>query len=134
MTGIIHDKSMEFAIRVVKLCRFLRAEKHEYEISAQLIRSGTAIGALQREAEHAESMPDFIHKFAIAQKECNETLYWLELLYKTDTLTKEMYDSLDNDARLLMGLITRSIKTAKQAVVTSPYHSTTTTTLSHENK
>ena len=134
MSGLIHDKSMDFAIRIVKLCRFLRTEKHEYEISSQLIRSGTAIGALQREAEHAESMPDFIHKFAIAQKECNETLYWLELLYRTGTMNKELYDSFDNDARLLMGLITRSIKTEKQAIVTSPYHSTTPTTLSHENK
>ena len=132
--GIIHDRSMEFAVRIVKLCRFLRAEKHEYEICAQLIRSGTAIGALQREAEHAESLPDFIHKFAIAQKECNETLYWLELLFRTDCLTEQHYDSLNDDARLLMGLITRSIKTAKQSQLTSPYHSTTSTTLPHEDK
>lgn len=132
--GIIHDRSMEFAVRIVKLCRFLRAEKHEYEICTQLIRSGTAIGALQREAEHAESLPDFIHKFAIAQKECNETLYWLELLFRTDCLTEQQYDSLNDDARLLMGLITRSIKTAKQSQLTSPYHSTTSTTLPHENK
>ncbi len=132
--GIIHDRSMEFAVRIVKLCRFLRAEKHEYEICAQLIRPGTAIGALQREAEHAESLPDFIHKFAIAQKECNETLYWLELLFRTDCLTEQQYDSLNDDARLLMGLITRSIKTAKQSQLTSPYHSTTSTTLPHENK
>lgn len=134
MSGLIHDKSMDFAIRIVKLCRFLRSEKHEYEICTQLIRSGTAIGALQREAEHAESMPDFIHKFAIAQKECNETLYWLELLFKTDCLTEEQYDSLNNDARLLMALITRSLKTAKQSILTSPYHSTTSITLSHEDK
>ena len=79
--GVIRDKSMAFAIRVVNLCRFLREEKREYEISKQLVRSGTAVGALQREAEHAESTLDFIHKFAIAQKECNETLFWLELLY-----------------------------------------------------
>ena len=64
--GVIRDKSMAFAIRVVNLCRFLREEKREYEISKQLVRSGTAVGALRREAEHAESTLDFIHKFAIA--------------------------------------------------------------------
>lgn len=137
--GIIRDKSMEFAVRIVNLCKYLRKERHEYEICNQLLRSGTAVGALQREAEHAESMADFIHKFAIAQKECNETLFWLELLYKTDYLTSEQYNSLNDDARLLMALITRSIKTAKQSQLTSPYHSTTPTTLSleknsHENK
>lgn len=133
MSGVIHDKSLDFAVRIVKLCRFLKTDMHEYEISKQLIRSGTAVGALQREAEHAESMADFIHKFAIAQKECNETLFWLEVLYKTDYLTVEQYDSLNDDARLLMGLITRSIKTAKKSQVTSPYHSTTSTTLSQKD-
>ena len=113
--GVIRDKSMAFAIRVVNLCRFLREEKREYEISKQLVRSGTAVGALQREAEHAESTLDFIHKFAIAQKECNETLFWLELLYKTDYLTLDQYESLNNDARVLMALITRTIKTVKQS-------------------
>ncbi len=113
--GVIRDKSMAFAIRVVNLCRFLREEKREYEISKQLVRSGTAVGALQREAEHAESTLDFIHKFAIAQKECNETLFWLELLYKTDYLTLDQYESLNNDARFLMALITRTIKTVKQS-------------------
>lgn len=133
MSGVIHDKSLDFAVRIVKLCRFLKTDMHEFEISKQLIRSGTAVGALQREAEHAESMADFIHKFAIAQKECNETLFWLEVLYKSDNLTVEQYDSLNDDARLLMGLITRSIKTAKKSLVTSPYHFTTPTTLSQKD-
>ena len=70
---IIKDKSMDVAIRVVNLCKYLKKEKQEYEISKQLVRLGTAIGALQREAMHAESQADFIHKFAIAQKECNIT-------------------------------------------------------------
>ena len=114
--AIIKDKSMDFAIRVVNLCKYLKKEKQEYEISKQLVRSGTAIGALQREAMHAESQADFIHKFAIAQKECNETLFWLELLYKTDYLTSDEYFSIIADAKLLMGLITRSIKTAKSHI------------------
>lgn len=76
--NILKDKSMEFAIRIVKLYQYLSDEKKEYIISKQILRSGTAIGALYREAEHAESKKDFIHKLAIAQKECNETLYWIE--------------------------------------------------------
>lgn len=110
---VIGERSMAFAIRIVQLCKYLKSRKHEFEISKQLIRSGTAIGALQREAVHAESAADFIHKFAIAQKECNETLYWLELLYKTDYLTSDEYCSISQDAKFLLALITRSIKTVK---------------------
>jgi len=79
----------------------------------QILRSGTAIGALQREAEHAESKPDFIHKYSIAQKECNETLFWLELLFKSDYISEAEYNSMYNDANELMKLITSSIKTVK---------------------
>ncbi len=71
----IKDKSFAFAIRVVKTYRFLCSEQKEFVMSKQLLRSGTAIGALYREAEQAESRADFIHKMTIAQKECNETLY-----------------------------------------------------------
>lgn len=113
---VIKEKSMAFAIRIVKLCNCLKKERQEYEIAKQLVRSGTAIGAIQREAMHAESLADFIHKFAIAQKECNETLFWLELLYKTDYLSLDEYFSISEDAKLLMGLITRSIKTAKSHI------------------
>lgn len=111
---LIGEKSLDFAVRIVKLCRFLKTEMHEYEISKQLIRSGTAVGALQREAVHAESAADFIHKFAIAQKECNETLFWLEVLYRSELLSLEQYNSISEDARFLMGLITRSLKTVKK--------------------
>lgn len=111
--GMIRDKSMAFAVRIVKLYKYLSEEKKEYVMCKQLLRSGTAIGALQREAENAESRLDFIHKFAIAQKECNETLFWLELLYKTDYLTVEQYESLNSDARFLMALITKTIKSTK---------------------
>jgi len=76
---IIKDKSFKIAIRIVNLYKYLCESKKEFVLSKQLLRSGTAIGALQREACHAESKMDFIHKYAIAQKEYNETLYWLEL-------------------------------------------------------
>ena len=78
--NILKEKSFSFALRVVKLFQYLQNEKKEYILSKQLMRSGTSVGALYREAEHAESKADFIHKLAIAQKGCNESLYWLELL------------------------------------------------------
>lgn len=73
--NILKTKSFAFATRVVRLYQYLTGEKKEFVLSKQLLRSGTAIGALYREAEHAESKADFIHKLGIAQKESNETLY-----------------------------------------------------------
>ena len=93
---IMHDKSLDLAIRFVKLYQYICTEHKEFVISKQLLRSGTSIGAMIRESEHAESNADFIHKFSIAQKDTsttlskrnNEILYWVELLYKTNFLTK----------------------------------------------
>lgn len=82
-------------------------------MSKQLLRSGTAIGALYREAEQAESKADFIHKMAIAQKECNETIYWLELLNATEYLSNAEFESVNVDATELMKLITSIIKSTK---------------------
>ena len=76
----IRDKSFAFALRIVKLYQYLTEQKKEYVLSKQLLRSGTAIGALVREAQQAESKADFIHKLAIALKEANESDYWLDLL------------------------------------------------------
>lgn len=112
----IRDKSFAFAVRVVNAFKFLTTEHKEYVMSKQLLRSGTAIGALYREAEQAESRADFIHKMAIAQKECNETLYWLELLHVTDFLGKDVFDSLHTDATELIKLITSIIKSSKQSL------------------
>jgi four helix bundle protein len=114
--NILKIKSMDFAIRTVNLYKYLCQEKNEYVLSKQLLRSGTGVGARQREAEHAESKPDFIHKYAIAQKECNETIYWLELLYKTNYITEIEYKSIVNDANELIRVITSSIKTAKNSL------------------
>ena len=88
--GIILDKSFNFAIEVVKMYQRLCDEKREYVMSKQLLRSGTAVGALVREAQNAESRADFIHKLSIAQKECDETVYWLELLKKLNTSEKKI--------------------------------------------
>ncbi len=109
----IKIKSFSFAFRIVKLYQYLKSEKNEYVLSKQLLRSGTSIGALVRESEHSESKLDFIHKLAIAQKETNETLYWLELLFATEIITKDQFDSINNDAIEIMKIITAIIKTTK---------------------
>jgi four helix bundle protein len=110
---IIKTKSYAFAIRIVKLYKFLNGERKEYVLSKQLLRSGTSVGALIREAEHAESKPDFKHKLSIAQKEINETIYWLDLLKDTNYLMSEQYESIQKDAIEIIKIITSIIKTLK---------------------
>ena len=112
--NILKDKSFQFAMRVVNLCLYLNKEKHEHVLSKQLLRSGTAIGALVRESKNAESKADFIHKLGIAQKECDETLYWLELLAGTKLINKVEYDSMSKDASELLKILRSSIITAKK--------------------
>ena len=111
--NVIKDKSFAFAVRVVNLYKFLADDKREYIISKQLLRSGTSVGAMVREAEHAESKTDFKHKMAIAQKEINESIYWLELLKTTDYLNEDQFSSINNDAIEIIKLITTIIKTTK---------------------
>ena len=111
--NILKTKSFAFAVRIVRIYQFLGDTKKEFVLSKQLLRSGTSVGAMVREAEHAETKPDFIHKMAIAQKEINETLYWLELLSEINFLTKEQFESLNSDAVELIRLITSIIKSTK---------------------
>lgn len=111
--NIVRGKSFAFALRVVKLCQHLENEKREYVLSKQLLRSGTAVGALVREAEQAESKADFIHKMAIALKEANETDYWIELLYQSETLEEKGFSSIKPDITELIRLLTSIIKTSK---------------------
>ena len=80
--NILKEKSYSFAIQIVKACESLIKERKEYILSKQLLRSGTAIGALIREAEFAQSKADFINKMSISLKEANETGYWLSLRYQ----------------------------------------------------
>ena len=114
--NVIKNKSFEFAIRIVKLYQYLCNDKKEFVLSKQLLRSGTSVGAMVRESEHSESKADFIHKLSIAQKEINETIYWLELLKATDYLTKEQFESINNNATEIIKLITSIIKTAKSNI------------------
>ena len=111
--NVVKDKSFTFALRIVRLYQFLCDEKKEYVLSKQLLRSGTSVGALIREAEHAETRKDFIHKISIAQKEINEAIYWIELLKEADYLTVEQFNSINNDAVELIKLITSIVKSTK---------------------
>jgi len=111
--NVVKNKSFQFAVRVVRLYQFLCEQKKEFILSKQLLRSGTSVGAMVREAEHAETKNDFKHKMGIAQKEINETIYWLELLKETDYLTIEQFESINTDAIEIIKLITAILKSAK---------------------
>ncbi|MDP4240924.1 MAG: four helix bundle protein [Bacteroidota bacterium] len=121
--SVLTEKSFNFAIRIVNFYRYLHQEKMEYVLSNQLLRSGTAIGALISEGCYAESKLDFIHKYGIAQKECNETIYWLKLLFRTNYMNQKEFDSLENDAIELIKIISSSILTAKKSIK-KPKHPT----------
>ena len=111
--NVLKMQSFAFALRVVKLYQFLSQEKKEKVMSLQLLRSGTAIGAMVREAEYAESKADFIHKLNIALKEANETEYWMELLFKSEYLSEEAFNSLSMDIKELLKLLISIVKTSK---------------------
>ncbi len=111
--GILREKSFQLAIRIVKLCKHLREQKKEFEISRQLFKSGTNPGAMVRESEYAQSGADFINKLEVAQKELNETRYWIELFFATDYLSDAEKQSILNDVDEVMKLTTKSIKTRK---------------------
>jgi four helix bundle protein len=112
-TNTVKEKSFSFALRVVKCYKYLKSEQQEYVLSKQFLRSGTAIGALIRESEHAESKADFIHKLSIALKEANETEYWLDLLYQSQYIDKSSYESICADCVELLKLLTSIIKTSR---------------------
>ena len=113
--SVVYEKSYTFAIRVVKLYRYLQDEHREFVLSKQLLRSGTSIGALVREARFAQSRSDFIHKLSIALKEANETEYWIDLMHDTNFLNRKMYDSIKKDIDELIRLLVSIIKTTKES-------------------
>jgi four helix bundle protein len=115
--NVVKNKSFAFALRVVKLAKYLESEKREFVLSRQVLRSGTAIGALVREAEHAESKADFIHKMSIALKEANETLYWLDLLHQGEYIDEQTFESIGSDSEELVKLLTAIVKTSKVSKV-----------------
>ena len=113
--NVIASKSYAFAIRVVKAYKFLSSEQREFVLSKQMLRSGTAIGALVKEAEHAQSKADFINKMNIALKEANETEYWLMLLKDTDFIREDAFKSITEDNKELIRLLISIVKTSKES-------------------
>ena len=103
-----------FGVRIVKMVKLIKCSPKEYGMLNQVFRSGTAIGALISEAAYAQSPADFINKLSIALKECNETLYWLNILKDTDYLNEKEFESMNADCQELLALLISSIKTTKQ--------------------
>jgi four helix bundle protein len=111
--NIIQEKSYLFALRVVKAYKFLSAEKREFVLSKQMLRSGTSVGALIKEAEHAQSKADFINKMNVALKEANETEYWLMLLKDSDYIDEKSYTAINQEYSELIKLLISIVKTSK---------------------
>lgn len=114
----LKEKTLSLAVRIVNLGKYLIHEKNEYVMSKQVLRSGTNPGAMVREAANAETGLDFIHKLSVAQKETGETLYWLELLHRTNYLAANEYESMRTDAEEVMRLIRSSILTKRKNLAT----------------
>ena len=108
-----HTLSLNFGKRIIDFYHELSTNRKEYILSKQLLRSGTAVGALYREAIYAESKRDLIHKLHIAIKECNESVYWIDLLEHMGKLNQTVHASLRGDAVSLLKILTAMIKTAK---------------------
>jgi len=111
--SIIKNKSFAFAVRVVNFYKILNSDRKEFVMSKQFLRSGTSVGANVREAINGQSKADFIHKLAIAQKECDESIYWLELLKETKYISETEFISMNNDASELLKIIRSIIMTSK---------------------
>ncbi|SKB88588.1 four helix bundle protein [Daejeonella lutea] len=111
--GVVATKSYSFALEVIEIHRHLLETKKEYVLSKQLLRSGTAIGALIKEAEHAQSRADFLHKMNIALKEANETEYWLMLLKDSNNIDKERYNKIIAPCKSILRLLISIVKSTK---------------------
>ena len=112
--NVIVEKSFDFAVRIVNLRKYLTREHKEFVLSKQLLRSGTSIGANVSEAQRGQSKADFTAKISIALKEASETEYWIKLLYRTEYLSKEQFESLNGDIQELIGLLMAICRTASQ--------------------
>ena len=111
--NIIVDKSFDFAVRIVNSNKYLNNEQKEYVLSKQLLRSGTSIGANVSEAERGQSRADFYSKMSIALKEANETYYWIRLLYQTEYLNQEQFESIENDIKEIIALLMSICKSSQ---------------------
>jgi four helix bundle protein len=114
--NIVMRKSYAFALRIIKLYKHLALEQKEFVLSKQVLRSGTSIGALVKESEHAQSKADFINKLNIALKEANETEYWLNLLKVSNYFDVKSFKSIHADRLVLIKLLTSIVKTSKESI------------------
>ncbi len=112
--NVIITKSVEFAVRIAKLYRYLTEQKHEYVMSKQLLRAGTSIGANAFEAVDGQSKADFISKMNIALKEANETMYWLTVHHRADILSDSEFESINKDAVEIKKILTSIVKNSKE--------------------
>lgn len=110
------DKSFDLAMKIISIYKDLQLKKNEFNLSQQLFQSGTNPGSLIREARSAKSNSDFIYKLNMAQKSCQETIYWLELLYKSNYVKKEAYTEINNLTIEVLKMLTSSIKTKKRNI------------------
>ena len=112
--NVIESKSKNYAVRVVKLCKYLQENKREFVLVKQLLRSGTSIGANVKEALRGQSKADFISKMNIALKEASETEYWLEILHETEYLTTDEFESIYSDNKEILKILMSIVKTSRE--------------------
>ena len=113
--SIVRNKSYVFALRIIKAYRYLSDEQREFVLSKQVLRSGTSVGALVKEAEHAQSRADFVNKMNVALKEANETEYWLMLLKDSEYIDEKSFNSIHQDCSELIKLLASIVKTTKNS-------------------
>ena len=116
--SIVKTKSFELAVRGVNFYKWLVAERKEFVMSKQFLRSITSVGANVREAVNAQSKPDFIHKLSISQKECDESMYWLEILIATNYITTVEFESMHKQCEEVLKIIKSIIITSKKKLIT----------------
>ena len=110
----IEKRAYQFALRIVKAYKYLTRQQSEFVLSKQMLRSGTSIGAMMREAKFAQSRPDFVSKTSIALKEANETLYWIELLHDSEYIDDKTFESIHNEANEITSILASIVKTTKE--------------------
>lgn len=110
---MIREKTIDFAVRIVKFYKYLCEDKKEFVMSKQILRSGTSIGANVRESKNAQTDPDYLTKMSIALKEADETQYWLEVLFRSGIIAETEYDSMNKDLKEIIAILVSIVKTLK---------------------
>ena len=112
--SLIEQRSYKFALRIVRAYKFLSRQHNEFVLSKQLLRSGTSIAAMMREAKFAQSRADFVNKASVALKEANETLYWIELLHDSEYIDDRTFESIHNEAHEITSILASIVKSTKE--------------------